>query len=65
MLPAASVSGWYFSHPQSQYFGVGKIDRDQLVDYAKRRSISIEKAEKELAANLGFDDRKPPQKKVA
>ena len=65
MLPAASVSGWYFSHPQSKYFGVGKIARDQLADYASRRSISIERAEKELAANLGYDDQKQPQKKVA
>ena len=65
MLPAASVSGWYFSHPQAKYFGVGKIARDQLVDYASRRSISIEKAEKELAENLGYGDQKQPQKKVA
>ncbi len=48
MYPAASVCGWYFSHPQSQYFGVGKIQRDQLEDYAKRKEMSIEEAEKWL-----------------
>jgi 5-methyltetrahydrofolate--homocysteine methyltransferase len=44
MYPAASVCGWYFSHPQSQYFGVGKIGRDQLEDYAKRKGMSIDEA---------------------
>jgi len=48
MLPAAAVSGWYFSHPQSRYFGVGKIGRDQLADYAQRKAISEEEAEKML-----------------
>ena len=48
MYPAASVCGWYFSHPQSQYFGVGKIQQDQLEDYAKRKDIGIEEAEKWL-----------------
>ncbi len=42
MLPAASVSGWYFSHPDSRYFGVGKIDKEQLADYAQRKGVSIE-----------------------
>jgi len=42
MLPAASVSGWYFSHPDSRYFGIGKIDKEQLADYAQRKGISIE-----------------------
>lgn len=44
MYPAASVCGWYFSHPQSQYFGVGKIQKDQLEDYAKRKGMSIDDA---------------------
>ncbi len=44
MYPAASVCGWYFSHPQSQYFGVGKIKNDQLEDYAKRKGLSLEEA---------------------
>ena len=48
MWPASSVSGYYFSHPESKYFGLGKIDNDQLEDYAKRRNISIELAKKWL-----------------
>ena len=52
MTPAASVSGWYFSHPQSQYFGIGKIDTDQLKDYAERKKISQERATQLLAPNL-------------
>ncbi|MDG2277812.1 MAG: methionine synthase [Pseudomonadales bacterium] len=48
MNPAASVSGWYFAHPGSRYFGVGKIDRDQLLDYAKRTGLSEEDAERTL-----------------
>ena len=52
MWPAASVSGYYFANPQSKYFGLGKIQKDQLVDYAKRRKISIEQAEKWLSPNL-------------
>ena len=52
MWPAASVSGYYFSNPKSKYFGLGKIKEDQLIDYSKRRSISIEKARKWLNPNL-------------
>jgi 5-methyltetrahydrofolate--homocysteine methyltransferase len=52
MYPASSVSGWYFSHPDSQYFNVGKIDKDQLQDYAKRKNIAEEVAERWLAAHL-------------
>jgi 5-methyltetrahydrofolate--homocysteine methyltransferase len=48
MYPASSVCGWYFSHPQSQYFGIGKIQRDQLEDYARRKGEPIEFAEKWL-----------------
>jgi 5-methyltetrahydrofolate--homocysteine methyltransferase len=48
MFPASSVSGYYFSNPDSRYFGLGKIDNDQLDDYAKRRNISIDKAKKWL-----------------
>ncbi|HMO61048.1 MAG TPA: methionine synthase [Ferruginibacter sp.] len=48
MYPASSVCGWYFAHPDSKYFGVGKIDKDQLEDYAKRKGISIEEATKWL-----------------
>ena len=48
MFPASSVSGYYFSNPESRYFGLGKIDKDQLEDYAKRRNISIDLAKKWL-----------------
>lgn len=52
MWPAASVSGYYFANPQSKYFGLGKIQKDQLEDYAKRRKLNIEQAEKWLSPNL-------------
>ncbi len=52
MYPASAVSGWYFSHPESQYFNVGKIDKDQLADYAKRKGVSEADAERWLAAHL-------------
>ncbi|HEV8406935.1 MAG TPA: methionine synthase [Sphingomicrobium sp.] len=52
MLPTSAVSGFYFGHRDSQYFGVAKIGRDQLVDYAERRSVSIECAERWLRPNL-------------
>ena len=48
MYPASSVCGWYFAHPQSQYFGVGKIQKDQLADYAQRKGMSLEDATKWL-----------------
>ncbi len=53
MMPAASVSGLYFSHPNAKYFNVGRIGRDQLVDYAARKGESLEEAERWLAPNLG------------
>jgi len=52
MLPAASVSGWYFALPEAAYFGLGKIDEDQLQDYAKRKGISLQTAKRWLSANL-------------
>ncbi len=55
MLPTASVSGYYFAHPESQYFGVGKINRDQVEDYAARRGMTVEMAERWLAPNLAYD----------
>lgn len=51
MWPASSVSGYYFAHPESKYFGLGKIKNDQIEDYAKRRNITIEQAQKWLAPN--------------
>jgi len=55
MLPAASVSGYYFSHPQSQYFGVGKIQRDQVEDYARRKGMDLAAAERWLSPNLAYE----------
>jgi 5-methyltetrahydrofolate--homocysteine methyltransferase len=55
MLPAASVSGLYFSHPAAKYFNVGRIDRDQLDAYAKRKGVSVEEVERWLAPNLAYD----------
>ncbi|HTM24916.1 MAG TPA: methionine synthase [Vicinamibacterales bacterium] len=55
MTPAASVSGFYFSHPQAKYFNVGRIGRDQMESYAKRRGVSIEVAEKWLSPNLAYE----------
>ncbi len=54
MLPTAAVSGFYFSHPQAKYFAVGKIDRDQAADYAKRKGWTPEEAERWLAPVLGY-----------
>ncbi len=52
MLPSASVSGWYFAHPESRYFGVAKINQEQLENYASRKGISIDQAERLLSPNL-------------
>jgi len=52
MLPTASVSGWYFAHPESRYFGMGKVNQGQLEDYALRKGISVEQAERLLSPNL-------------
>jgi 5-methyltetrahydrofolate--homocysteine methyltransferase len=52
MSPAAAVSGWYFSHPDSRYFGVGKIDRDQLEAYARRKQLSLDEAQQLLRPAL-------------
>jgi 5-methyltetrahydrofolate--homocysteine methyltransferase len=55
MLPASSVSGFYFAHPESHYFGVGRIGKDQVEDYARRQGINLEAAERALAPNLAYD----------
>jgi len=55
MRPAASVSGYYFAHPEARYFGLGRIDRDQVADYAARKGWDVETAEKWLAPNLGYE----------
>jgi 5-methyltetrahydrofolate--homocysteine methyltransferase len=54
MAPGASVSGWYFSHPDARYFGVGRLGRDQVEDYAARKGWSLQEAERWLAPNLGY-----------
>jgi 5-methyltetrahydrofolate--homocysteine methyltransferase len=55
MFPTAAVSGFYFSHPDARYFAVGKIDRDQVASYAKRKGLSLRETERWLAPNLGYD----------
>ncbi|MGH8694212.1 MAG: vitamin B12 dependent-methionine synthase activation domain-containing protein, partial [Burkholderiales bacterium] len=54
MLPTAAVSGFYFSHPESQYFAVAKIDRDQVEDYARRKAMNLQEVERWLAPNLAY-----------
>jgi 5-methyltetrahydrofolate--homocysteine methyltransferase len=55
MYPTAAVSGWYIAHPDAHYFALGKIDRDQVVDYAARKGIAVQEAERWLAPNLGYE----------
>jgi len=55
MMPASSVAGLYFSHPEARYFTVGKVGRDQVEDYARRKGVSVAEAERWLAPNLGYD----------
>jgi 5-methyltetrahydrofolate--homocysteine methyltransferase len=55
MMPAASVSGFYLAHPQSQYFAVGKLGRDQVEDYAQRKGLPVAEVERWLASNLGYE----------
>jgi 5-methyltetrahydrofolate--homocysteine methyltransferase len=55
MWPGSSVSGIYFAHPQSRYFDLGKIDRDQIVDYHERKGMSVEEVERWLSPNLNYD----------
>ncbi|MCR6686242.1 methionine synthase [Pseudoxanthomonas sp.] len=55
MLPTAAVSGYYFSHPQSQYFVVGRVGKDQVADYARRKGVPLAQAERWLASNLDYD----------
>ena len=59
MMPASSVSGYYFSHPDARYFGVGKIGRDQVESYANRQQVSLEETEKWLAPNLNYTNTQP------
>jgi 5-methyltetrahydrofolate--homocysteine methyltransferase len=59
MYPTAAVSGWYFSHPEARYLAVGRIDRDQVVDYARRKGVPVEEVERWLAPNLGYEPEVP------
>ena len=54
MFPAAAVSGWYIGHPESKYFGLGNISKDQVVDYAKRKQMDVNEIEKWLSPNLNY-----------
>ena len=56
MYPTAAVSGWYIGHPDSRYFAIGKIDKDQVADYAQRKGLSVAEVEKWLSPNLGYDN---------
>ena len=56
MFPAAAVSGWYFAHPEAQYFAVGKIDKDQVGSYTERKGQELAVTERWLAPNLGYDN---------
>ncbi len=56
MYPASSVCGWYFAHPESKYFGIGKIEKDQAEDYAKRKGMPVEEIERWLRPNLEYDN---------
>ncbi|HKT72810.1 MAG TPA: methionine synthase [Steroidobacteraceae bacterium] len=55
MYPTAAVSGWYFAHPDSHYFAVGKVDRDQIEDYARRKGAPVREIERWLSPNLGYE----------
>jgi 5-methyltetrahydrofolate--homocysteine methyltransferase len=55
MHPAASICGFYFSHPDAKYFGVGQVERDQVLDYAQRRGEPVQSVEKRLGPNLGYE----------
>jgi 5-methyltetrahydrofolate--homocysteine methyltransferase len=55
MHPGGSVSGWYINHPESRYFSVGLVDKDQIADYAERKGMTVEAVERWLAPNLAYD----------
>jgi len=60
MLPTATVSGWYFAHPEAFYFGVGRLGEDQVADYACRKGWTLEEAERWLRPNLGYEPQRAP-----
>ena len=58
MYPTAAVSGWYFAHPQSRYFGLGKIEKDQVAEYSTRKGMALDEAERWLSPILAYDSDK-------
>jgi 5-methyltetrahydrofolate--homocysteine methyltransferase len=64
MLPASSVSGFYFSHPEAKYFAVGRLGRDQVEEYARRKGMPLAEAERWLSPNLGYEPAAPPASRV-
>ena len=60
MQPPATGCGWYFAHPAAHYFGVGRIGRDQVEDYARRKGLSLSEAEAWLAPNLAYEPEREP-----
>ncbi len=67
MVPTAAVSGFYFAHPESRYFAVGRVDRDQVTDYAARKGMTVDEVERWLSANLAYEptpDSRPVKKVV-
>jgi 5-methyltetrahydrofolate--homocysteine methyltransferase len=54
MLPAASVSGIYLAHPEARYFAVGRVDKDQITDYARRKGMTVQEVERWLGPNLSY-----------
>jgi 5-methyltetrahydrofolate--homocysteine methyltransferase len=65
MWPGSSVSGLYFAHPQARYFGLGKIDRDQVLDYHLRKGMTVQEVERWLGPNLNYDPAIPSSVKDA
>ena len=65
MWPGAAVSGFYFSHPQAEYFGVGRIERDQAVDYAERKGMTLQECERWLAPILNYTPGRDPEEEAA
>lgn len=65
MMPTAAVSGWYFAHPDAKYFGVAKVERDQVADYAARKGMPLAEMERWLAPNLNYDPEAAERAEVA
>ena len=65
MLPTASVSGFYLAHPDAHYFAVGRLGRDQVADYARRKGMPLHEAERWLGPNLGYERERAGSEGVA